>query len=489
MARSNAFYLQDPNPDADDATSEAIYVYTGSAPNLSVGDEVLVTGTVSEYRAGGSGGLNNLTLTEIVNPMVTLLSSGNPLPEVTVIGSLGRIPPAVIIDNDSTGDVEVDGTFDPEQDGIDFYESMECMLVQINDAIAVAATNAYGEIAVVGDNGANAGRITPRGSLIIQDGDFNPERILVDDTLISSEPQVDTGAEFNAPIVGVLDYNFGNFKLYNTVALDVTNNMPEKEIAQFSAGADQITVATFNLENMDPSDDLNRFAALAAEVVTHLLSPDILVVQEVQDNNGATDDGTVDADQTYQLLIEAIIAAGGPVYEYRQINPVNNMDGGELGGNIRVGFLFRPDRGLVFVDRPAGDPTTPVTATLGVTGIELSFSPGRIDPNNDAFLDSRKPLAGEFTYNGNKLIVLANHLNSKGGDQPLFGHFQPPVLSSEVQRIQQATVLNNFVKHILSLDPQANVIVLGDLNDFQFSAPISTLAGDELTVLNLLDAL
>jgi endonuclease/exonuclease/phosphatase family metal-dependent hydrolase len=94
----------------------------------------------------------------------------------------------------------------------------------------------------------------------------------------------------------VLDYNFGNFKLYNTVALDVANNMPEKEIAQFSAGADQITVATFNLENLDPSDDLNRFAALAIEVVTHLLSPDILAVQEVQDNNGA-DDGTVDADR------------------------------------------------------------------------------------------------------------------------------------------------------------------------------------------------
>jgi uncharacterized repeat protein (TIGR01451 family) len=109
VARSNAFYMQDPNPDTDDATSEAIYVYTGSAPNLSIGDEVLVAGTVSEYRAGGSGGLNNLTLTEIVNPMVTLLSSGNPLPEVTVIGSLGRIRQP-LLSITTPGDVEVDGT-------------------------------------------------------------------------------------------------------------------------------------------------------------------------------------------------------------------------------------------------------------------------------------------------------------------------------------------------------------------------------------------
>ena len=126
---------------------------------------------------------------------------------------------------------------------------------------------------------------------------------------------------------------------------------------------------------------------------------------------------------------------------------------------------------------------------MGATGVELSYSPGRIDPTDEAFLDSRKPLAGEFNYNGNKLILIVNHLNSKGGDQPLFGHYQPPVLSSEFQRLQQATILNNFVEHILTLDAQANVIVLGDLNDFQFSAPISTLAGDELTVLtNLLPA-
>ena len=69
----------------------------------------------------------------------------------------------------------------------------------------------------------------------------------------------------------------------------------------------------------------------------------------------------------------------------------------------------------------------------------------------------------------------------------MFGSNQPPVLYSEFQRIEQAKIVNEFVKSILALDPHANVIVLGDLNDFQFSKPVTTLAGGELT--NLIDSL
>ena len=61
---------------------------------------------------------------------------------------------------------------------------------------------------------------------------------------------------------------------------------------------------------------------------------------------------------TLQQLIAAIQAAGGPTYEFQQINPVDDADGGQPGGNIRVGFLFRTDRGLAFVDRPGGTSTT-----------------------------------------------------------------------------------------------------------------------------------
>ena len=119
----------------------------------------------------------------------------------------------------------------------------------------------------------------------------------------------------------------------------------------------------------------------------------------------------------------------------------------------------------------------------GLNGPELQYSPGRIDPTNAAFNTSRKPLAGEFTFNGHTLFVIANHFNSKGGDQPLFGHFQPPTLSSETQRNQQAQIVDSFVDAILAVDPNANIIVLGDLNDFEFSTPITNLKGGVLNAL------
>ncbi len=89
----------------------------------------------------------------------------------------------------------------------------------------------------------------------------------------------------------------------------------------------------------------------------------------------------------------------------------------------------------------------------------------------------RKSLAGEFLAHGKKLFVIANHWKSKSQDQPLFGRFQPPTLVTQPQRVDEANVVRNFVDQILALDPFANVIVLGDLNDFEFSAPLTTLKG------------
>lgn len=109
--------------------------------------------------------------------------------------------------------------FDPDEDGIDFYESLEGMLVQVNNAVAVGPTNDFGEIPVLADNGVDATGRTDRGGIRVQPGDFNPERIIIDDAIISSEPQVDVGDQFNGSITGVIDYDFGNFKLLNTASL------------------------------------------------------------------------------------------------------------------------------------------------------------------------------------------------------------------------------------------------------------------------------
>ena len=79
--------------------------------------------------------------------------------------------------------------------------------------------------------------------------------------------------------------------------------------------------------------------------------------------------------------------------------------------------------------------------------------------------------------------MIVNHFNSKGGDQGLFGPQQPPVLSSEVQRNAQASLLRDFVRDILAADSTASVAVIGDLNDFQFSPPVEKLKDAGLTAM------
>ncbi len=78
---------------------------------------------------------------------------------------------------------------------------------------------------------------------------------------------------------------------------------------------------------------------------------------------------------------------------------------------------------------------------------------------------------------GKKVFVVVNHFNSKGGDQPLFGRFQPPQRVTEPQRHAQAQIVNDFVDEILDADEHANVVVLGDINDFEFSETVSILEG------------
>jgi predicted extracellular nuclease len=486
---SNGFYLQDPTPDANDATSEGIFVFTSTAPTAVVGQSVLVNGNVTEFRAGGASG-TNLTTTEIGSPTIVVVSSGNPLPPPVIIGTGGRIPPTMIIEDDASGSVETSGVFDPATDGIDFYESLEAMRVQLNNAVAVGPTKVFGtttqnrEIGVLGDNGANAGLRTARGGIVIRANDPNPERVILNDLITGGPtlPSVNVSDSFPGAIVGVMDYGFGNFKLQVVSLPAVVSGGLTQEVTT-AQGANQVAVATFNCENLDPSDGPSKFNTLADDIVNHLLSPDLVTLEEIQDNNGATDNGTVAADVTMNTLISAIQAAGGPTYQFRQINPVNDQDGGEPGGNIRQVFMFRTDRGLSFIDRAGGTSTAATTVVNGGMGPQLSFSPGRIDPTNAAWSSSRKPLAGEFMYNGHKLFVIGNHFNSKGGDDPLFGRFQPPTLSSEVQRVQQAQIVHNFVDSILTLDANASVVVLGDLNDYEFSNPIVTLKGSTLHTL------
>jgi uncharacterized protein len=397
-----------------------------------------------------------------------------------VVGATGRVPPSMVIEDDATGSVETSGVFDPAADGIDFYESLEGMRVQVNQALAVGPRNGFGEIPVVGDQSALAGVDSVRGGILVRPDDFNPERIILDDTLLPT-PVVNVRDGFTTPVLGVMDYSFGNFKLNITAPLTRVDGGLQRETTR--APRDQeLVVGTYNVENLDPGDGA-AFARHAELIVDHLRSPDLLAIEEIQDNDGPTNSAVTDASVTWGLLIDAIVAAGGPAYQYRQIDPVDDQDGGEPGGNIRVGFLFRADRGLSFVDRPGGTSTTPTTVVDHPAGPRLSFSPGRVAPQDPAFTDTRKSLAGEFRLHGKPVFVVANHFSSKTADDPLFGRVQPPIRASELARHGQAQAVNDFVDELVAADPGVNVIVLGDINDFEFSETVELLEGGVLTTL------
>jgi uncharacterized protein len=469
---SRGYWIQDPTPDDDPGTSEGIFVYTGSTtPTVKPGDAVKVSGTVSEYYPGGASA-GGQSLTELSKTAVTVDSSGNPLPAPYVLDA--RSVPDRYIPVAGGGTIE-HLRLRPDEYAMDLYESLEGMRVQVSDARVVGPSNSFNELWVTSKPKEHP---TPRGGTLYGSYDQqNTGRMKIESLIPFAQrpfPQANVGDELTGDTVGPLDYdNFGGYLIQATDLGDLKDNGLAPEVTK-SQSRDQLSVATYNVENLSPKDSQAKFDRLAKAVVENLATPDIVSLEEIQDDDGPTDDGVVTAGTTLQKFTDAIKAAGGPDYQWREIDPVNDQDGGQPGGNIRVAFLYNPAR-VSFVDRPGGDSTTAVEPVEENGEAALSVSPGRIDPVSSAWKDSRKPLAGQFTFRGRTVFVIANHFDSKGGDQGLDSRFQPPVRSSESQRVQQAQEENDFVRKLLGIDPKADVVALGDLNDYSFSPALATL--------------
>ncbi|HVV11210.1 endonuclease/exonuclease/phosphatase family protein [Amycolatopsis sp.] len=480
---SRGFWFTDPQPDTDPRTSEGLFVFTGSTtPQVAVGDAVTASGTVSEYYPDDPNNSIYQSTTELAGPQWTIQSSGNPLPAPTVINP-DTVPE--VLAPQIGGNIE-GLALEPAKYSLDFWEAHEGENVSISDARVVGPTTAYNELYVTTKPNQHP---DARGGTVYSGYDQNNTGVLKVESLIPFAqrpfPVVNTGDTLTGITTGPVEYDsFGGYTLQATVLGGVKDGGTQPEVTRKQRG-DELAVATYNVENLSAVDSQDKFDRLAHGIVDNLRSPDVVTLEEIQDNNGAdgNGDGVVAADQTLQKFTDAIAAAGGPRYEWREIDPQDRTDGGEPGGNIRVGFLFNPKR-VSFVDRPGGDATTAVSVVPERGKTHLSASPGRVDPTNAAWTDSRKPLAGEFVFHGQTVFVIANHFNSKGGDQPTHGRYQPPTRSSEVQRGQQAQVLRGFVDQILAADRNANVIVAGDLNDYQFSPAVQTLTkGGTLTDL------
>ncbi|TQR09817.1 endonuclease [Psychrobacillus lasiicapitis] len=469
LYNSANFVIQDINPDDDKTTSEAIIVNKASN-GLKVGDLVSVAGTVEEWYYEGYSDMkaNDLPITRIRATAVTKNGTAA-LPAPLVIGE-DILPPTEIIDNDGLT------SFDPLEDGIDFWESVELMRIAVPNAKVVGPQD-YGEIAVVAGNSTNT-TFNALGGINISANDYNPERILVD--IDNENYDAKSGDYYTGNIVGVMGYGFGNFKLWSEESSlpPITRIEKPNVITNIEPKEDKLTVASYNVENFSTNKENTpdeKVARIAKSFVENMKSPDIITLLEVQDNDGPTASGISDASASYERLIAAIVSAGGPVYKWTDIAPEYDQDGGQPGGNIRVGYLYNPER-VTLLEGTKGGSTDKVDWDENGN---LTLNPGRI--LDIPLPNTRKPLAAQFEFKGEKIVVIGAHLNSKGGDQPLFGKHQPPYLGSEAQRIEIATMINNFIKAGQAKDPNLKVIVAGDMNDFEFTPTLSALKGGILT--------
>ena len=467
LYNSQNFVIQDVTPDDNNTTSEAIMV-NKSSNGLKVGDMVTVAGTVEEWYYEGYSDMkeNDLPITRI-RATTTVANGTHELPAPLVINK-DIFPPTEIIDNDGLT------SFDPEEDGIDFYESVELMRVAVSNA-RVVGPQKYGEVIVV--SGDSNTQFNDFGGINLSANDYNPERIVVD---FDNENYIAKAGDFySGEIVGVFGFGFGNYKLWTKESDLPELNVSDRPdvVTDIEFKEDELTVAAYNVENFStnkkntPDEKVEK---IAKSFVENMKSPDIITLVEVQDNDGPTPSGNSDASASYERLIAAITAAGGPAYEWTDIAPEYNQDGGQPGGNIRVGYLYNPER-VSLSEGTKGGSTEAVAWENG----ELTLNPGRILDLPQQ--NTRKPLAAQFEFQGEKVVVIGAHLNSKGGDQPLFGKNQPPYLGSEAERIELATMINDFIKKGQAQNPDLKVIVAGDMNDFEFTPALAALKGGILT--------
>ncbi|MDS1272623.1 endonuclease/exonuclease/phosphatase family protein [Lipingzhangella sp. LS1_29] len=470
---ARGFWFQDPRPDDDPRRSSGMFVYTGDAtPDVELGDEVVVAGTVDEYRPGGAESAHR-SVTQIVDATWEVRATGLPLPDPEFLDA--DTLPTTLAPRDDDG---TDRELHPDDYTVDFFESRESMRLAVQDPRVVGPSDDFGALWITVQPDQNP---THRGGTVYNSYDEpNTGRLRVESLIPFDDrpfPDADVGDELRGPTMGPLHYSeYGGYGIRATTLGDHVSGDLTPTVAEEQRDW-ELSIATYNVENLGGTDAQSDFDRHASGIVDQLRAPDIVSLVEIQSDSGSEDDGVVTAEETLDRLVRAIADSGGPDYAWRQIDPVDGADGGQPGGNIRNAFLFRPQR-VDFVDAPGGDASTPVEVVQRSSGTHLSVSPGRITPNSQVWENSRKPLVGQFEFEGRAVFVVGTHFTAKVGDGPLYGIRQPPEQHSAPQRHGQADAVREFTDTILDQDPAANVIVAGDLNDFEFSETMRVLTVD-----------
>jgi uncharacterized repeat protein (TIGR01451 family) len=435
--KSNGFFLQAPDGaiDADAATSEGIFVFTGAMPAVAVGGEVSARGTAGEFFG--------LTQVEASLPG-----------DVVITGTGAGVPAPVTL---TTATLDAAGM--PGQ-----LERFEGMRLHAPSVTSVAPTNAFGEIAAVlagvprpmREPGISVLEPVPPDptsgvpDCCIPRFDENPERIVIDSDGLAGIPAATvTSRAIMSSITGPLDFSFGAYKLLPDGPLNAGIGMTPVPVP--SAAADEFTVGSFNIENFAGSDAQKRKASLAIRQL--MRSPDVIGHIEILDQ--ATLQGLAD-----QVNADTI-AAGEPDPGYQAV-----LIPAPAGGTQNVGFLVKTAR--VRLDgvsqERAGDTfTNPANGQLET-------------------LHDRPPLVLRATAdpagsNPRPVIVVVNHLRSFIDIESI----APEGARVRAKRKAQAESVAGLLQELQTLDAGTAVISIGDYNAFQFNDgytdPIATLKG------------
>jgi len=335
-------------------------------------------------------------------------------------------------------------------------------------ATFVAPSNPYGDYVVL-PAGSGLPR-TPSGGVLLDPA--RPARWLPSFRIrdYDHSPRVDVGDHLRSDVVGPLNYRVGSYQISATGPIRVeAAALARIRPASLTPRDDAVTILTLNSFNLDPKvedparvhdprrdvdDDVGdgRYDGLAAAIVRDAHAPDLIALQEVQDDDGAERSGRVDADGNYATLIAAIRRAGGPPYAWVDRPPQPEADGGQPGGNIRNAYLYRPDR------------------------LELrEESVRRLGEGHAAFEDSRKPLLARFRFRDSELAVINVHLASKRHQYSLFAPQTPGFDPRLAVRVEQARLVRD---RVLALREEGvPYYVTGDFNDTEESETLRSLVG------------
>ena len=459
---NNGFFLQAANDDGDPATSDAVFVFTSSAPpaTAAVGNRVRVTGTVEEYTP--SSNPHQLAITEIVTPTVEVLETGLALPaaiELTAAelspdalpGTLERLEAMRVSVAQSVVIAPSGGSID-ENDALSFSDGVFHVALP-----GVARPFREAGIGVMDAITLPAGKNPPRF-------DTNQERLMVRSRgQVGAQPlSVDTGAEV-AGLLGVLDYFAGTWALLPDVATPPTVSGGRLPEAVNDPHYDEVTVGSFNLLRLfDEVNDSNgavtltpealdkRLAKAALAICDYLKTPDILGAVEVENL------------RVLQLLSERIDAtcAARPGY-VPYLQPGNDV------GGINIGFLVS--------SRLTADGVARVEVLdVAQFGKETTLA----NPNGTtSLLNDRPPLrlrarVHQDATSSYPLTVIVNHLRSLNDINDTLPGSSGWATGGErvrVKRGAQAVYLAQLVEEMQQANPDEKIVLVGDFNAFEFN--------------------